>query len=130
MCRSDTDAARSFSLGQLPCLQTSNQISPYDRHHAAPHECKKRLGDSTKYLMWFLNHFGPRLSMLSGTFLDPEHWNGNPLLLPRYVTQNGSFLYFGHILKCAHQWRSYTRAYRGTGTGPGRICLCPGKTSQ
>ena len=26
------------------------------------------------------------------------------------------------------QWRSYTRAYQGT--GPGRICLCPGKTSQ
>ena len=26
------------------------------------------------------------------------------------------------------QWRSYTRAYQGT--GPCRICLCPGKMSQ
>ena len=30
--------------------------------------------------------------------------------------------------KSNHQWRSYTRAYQGT--GPGRNCLCPGKTCQ
>ena len=30
--------------------------------------------------------------------------------------------------KCKGQWRSYTRAYQGT--GPCRTCLCPGKTSQ
>ena len=27
-----------------------------------------------------------------------------------------------------NQWHSYTRACQGT--GPGKICLCPGKTSQ
>ena len=31
-------------------------------------------------------------------------------------------------LSLAMQWRSYTRAYQGT--GPGKICLCPGKTPE